>query len=96
MQNQDSVNTKYFPLKVITDNDPVDVIVRDLLSDKLGLDFHTVDDEASLKDDLGIDSLDFTEFIMELEKKFKIDITDEETEKLRKVKDITLLITQKI
>jgi acyl carrier protein len=71
-------------------------MTRDLLSEKLGLDFHSIREDASFEDDLGVDSLDFVEIIVEIEKKFKIKISDEESEKLKTVKSITRLIKQKI
>ena len=96
MQNKEAIDSKYFTLKKVSNDDPVDFIIRDLLSEKLGIDFHSIQEDASFDDDLGIDSLDFIEIIMEIEKKFKIKISDEESEKLRTVASITRLIKQKI
>jgi len=44
--------------------------------------------EASFIDDLGADSLDLVELIMEMEENFELQITDEELEKIRTVKDV--------
>jgi acyl carrier protein len=44
-------------------------------------------DEASFIEDLGADSLDIVELVMEFEKEFNIDIPDEDAEKLRTVGD---------
>jgi acyl carrier protein len=44
--------------------------------------------EASFIDDLGADSLDLVELIMEMEEAFGIEIADEELEKIRTIKDI--------
>jgi acyl carrier protein len=44
--------------------------------------------EASFIDDLGADSLDLVELIMEMEENFGIQIADEELEKIRTVKDV--------
>ena len=44
--------------------------------------------EASFIDDLGADSLDLVELIMEMEEVFGIEIADEELEKIRTVKDV--------
>ena len=96
MQNNEAIDSKYFLLKKVSNDDPIDFMTRDLLSEKLGIDFHSIQDEATFDDDLGIDSLDFIEIIMEIEKKFKIKISDEESEKLRTVASITRLIKQKI
>jgi acyl carrier protein len=96
MKNSKAIDSKYFSLKKVSNDDPIDFMTRDLLSEKLGIDFHSIQDEASFEDDLGIDSLDLVEITMEIEKKFKIKISDEESEKLRTVANITRLIKQKI
>ncbi len=96
MQNNEAIDSKYFTLKRVSNEDPIDFMTRDLLSEKLGIDFHSIQEDASFEDDLGIDSLDFVEIIMEIEKKFKIKVSDEESERLRTVKSITRLIKQKI
>ena len=96
MQNNEPIDSKYFLLKKVSNDDPIDFMLRDLLSEKSGIDFHSIQDEASFNDDIGIDSLDFTEIIMEIEKRFKIKISDEESEKLKTVAHITRLIKQKI
>jgi acyl carrier protein len=44
--------------------------------------------EASFIDDLGADSLDLVELIMEMEENFGIQIADEELEKIRTIKDV--------
>ena len=44
--------------------------------------------EASFIDDLGADSLDLVELIMEMEEVFGLEIADEELEKIRTVKDV--------
>jgi acyl carrier protein len=96
MQNNEAIDSKYFTLKKVSNDDPIDFMTRDLLSEKLGLDFHSIREDASFEDDLGVDSLDFVEIIVEIEKKFKIKISDEESEKLKTLKSITRLIKQKI
>jgi acyl carrier protein len=94
--NSDTVDTQYYPLRKISNTDSINIIIKDTLSEKTGIEYHLIADNASFVDDLGIDSLDFIEIIMELEKKFKIKITDEESEKLRTVANIIQLIKQKI
>lgn len=44
--------------------------------------------EASFIDDLGADSLDLVELIMEMEENFDVQVSDEELEKIRTVKDV--------
>ncbi len=54
--------------------------ITDIIVDKLGVDAGEVKPEASFIDDLGADSLDTVELIMELEKEFDITIPDEDAE----------------
>ena len=51
--------------------------VKDIIVDKLGIDEEKVTREASFKDDLGADSLDIAELVMELEDEFDMEIPDE-------------------
>lgn len=55
-------------------------IVIDVVEDKLGCD--EVNEESSLKNDLGADSLDNVEICMELENRLEVVVTDEETDKV--------------
>jgi acyl carrier protein len=52
--------------------------------------------EASFIEDLGADSLDIVELVMEFEKEFNIDIPDEDAEKLRTVGDAIGYLNTKI
>lgn len=51
--------------------------------------------EASFIDDLGADSLDLVELIMEMEEVFSIEIADEELEKIRTIKDVIEFLKSK-
>ena len=51
--------------------------------------------EASFIDDLGADSLDLVELIMEMEEVFGVEIADEELEKIRTIKDVIEFLTKK-
>lgn len=51
--------------------------------------------EASFIDDLGADSLDIVELLMEMEEAFGIEIADEELEKITTVKDVVDFLKQK-
>src|SRR5699024_1829752 len=61
--------------------------VKDIIVDKLGIDEEKVTKDASFKDDLGADSLDIAELVMELEDEFEMDIPVEEAEKILTVGD---------
>jgi len=54
--------------------------VKQIIIDKLGVDESEVTNEASFTNDLGADSLDTVELIMEFEKEFDISIPDEQAE----------------
>ena len=68
--------------------------VKDLISDKLGVDLEEVVNDATLADGLGADSLDTVEIIMELEKEFNIVISDDVAEDLKTVQQHIDIVTQ--
>ena len=61
--------------------------VKAIIVDKLGVDESEVTNDASFTNDLGADSLDTVELIMELEKEFDIQIPDDEAEGIATVGD---------
>ena len=61
--------------------------VKAIIVDKLGVDESEVTPEATFTNDLGADSLDTVELIMELEKEFNITIPDDQAEKITTVGD---------
>lgn len=61
--------------------------VKAIVADKLGVDEAKVTETAAFVNDLGADSLDLVEFVMEVEKAFDITIPDEEAGKLVTVGD---------
>mgnify|MGYP000843573707 FL=1 len=62
--------------------------VIDLIVEQLDVTEEECVPEASFLDDLGADSLDLVELIMEMEETFNIQVTDEELEKIRTVQDV--------
>jgi len=66
--------------------------VRDIIVDKLGVDAAEVSADKSFTGDLGADSLDTVELIMEFEKEFGISIPDDEAEKISTVGDAVAYI----
>ena len=61
--------------------------VKAIIVDKLGVEESEVTNEASFTNDLGADSLDTVELIMEFEKEFGISIPDDQAEKINTVGD---------
>ncbi|MBR5686785.1 MAG: acyl carrier protein [Prevotella sp.] len=61
--------------------------VTSIIVEKLGVDKAEVKPEASFTNDLGADSLDTVELIMEFEKEFGISIPDDQSEKISTVGD---------
>lgn len=61
--------------------------VKEIIVDKLSVDANEVTPAAEFSKDLGADSLDTVELIMEFEKAFDIQIPDEEAEKITTVGD---------
>ena len=59
--------------------------VKDVIIDKLGVEENTIKSEAHFVNDLGADSLDTVELIMEFEEEFGIEIPDESAEKMTTV-----------
>lgn len=62
--------------------------IKGMIADRLNVDEAAVTMEASFKDDLGADSLDLVELVMELEDEFDLEIADEEAEKIATVGDV--------
>ena len=62
--------------------------VKEVIIDKLGVEEGKIAPEASFVDDLGADSLDTVELIMQLEEEFGIEIPDEDAEKMTTVKSV--------
>ena len=59
--------------------------VKRIVVDQLGVEENQVTSEAKFVDDLGADSLDTVELVMALEEEFKLEIPDEEAEKITTV-----------
>ena len=69
--------------------------IRAIIVDKLGVDEDSISDESSFTNDLGADSLDTVELIMEFEKEFDLTIPDEDAEKIATVGDAVSYLTEK-
>ncbi|MBR1509291.1 MAG: acyl carrier protein [Bacteroidales bacterium] len=69
--------------------------VKDIIVDKLGVEPSAVTESASFTNDLGADSLDTVELLMEFERVFKIKIPDEETSGIATVGDAINKVAEK-
>ncbi len=67
-----------------------------LLIDKLGVSQEDIKPEARFTDDLGADSLDMVELIMEFESEFKVTIPDDDTEEILTVIDAEEYLKSKL
>ena len=68
--------------------------VKAIIVDKLGVEESEVTETASCNNDLGADSLDTVELIMEFEKEFGISIPDDQAEKIGTVQDAVAYIEE--
>ena len=68
--------------------------VKEIIADKLGVDEADVKPEASFTNDLGADSLDTVELIMEFEKSFNITNPDDQAENITTVGDAIAYIEE--
>jgi|TARA_R100000081_G_C4662395_1_gene88284 acyl carrier protein len=69
--------------------------IIELLSNKLGVDEEKILETSHIVDDLGADSLDAIELVMDVEKEFDITIADEEADKIETVQDIIDVVASK-
>ena len=69
--------------------------VTKIVVDRLGVEESEVKPEASFKDDLGADSLDVVELVMELEDEFDMEISDDDAEKIVTVGDAVNYISNR-
>ena len=70
--------------------------VKEIIIDKLGVEDSKITLEANFIDDLGADSLDTVELIMQFEEEFNIEIPDEDAEILLSVDQAVKYITNKL
>jgi acyl carrier protein len=73
----------------------VEAKVKEIIINKLGVEDSQITPEASFTNDLGADSLDTVELVMEFEKAFNLQIPDEDAEKIGTVGDAVKYIKAK-
>jgi acyl carrier protein len=70
--------------------------VTEIIVNKLGVEESQVTETANFTKDLGADSLDTVELIMEFEKQFDVSIEDADAEKIQSVGDVVTYLTAKL
>jgi acyl carrier protein len=70
--------------------------IKKIISDKSNIDLEKINDDSSLKDNLGIDSLDIVEIVMDLEEMFNCTIPYEDYEHAMTVKDVFKIVEQNL
>lgn len=68
--------------------------IYQLIEDKLGIEESAIKDSASFYDDLNVDSLDFCELVVDVEKEFGIQIPDDVFDKLNTVGSLVKYVAQ--
>ena len=66
----------------------VEIKVKEIVCEELGVSEEEVAPDASFIEDLGADSLDIVELVMALEEEYDLEISDEDAEKIRTVGDV--------
>ena len=74
----------------------IEAKVKAIIVDKLGVEESQVTNDANFQTDLGADSLDTVEMIMEFEKEFNISIPDEDAQKIATVGDAIMYVEDKL
>lgn len=75
-------------------SDNIESQVKEIIATQLSVEPEKVTSEAKFIEDLGADSLDIVELVMAFEDKFSVEVPDEDTEKLKSVKDVVDSIEQ--
>tara|TARA_B100000941_G_scaffold290439_1_gene272447 strand:- start:2341 stop:2583 length:243 start_codon:yes stop_codon:yes gene_type:complete len=70
--------------------------IKEIIIDKLGVDENKISEDAKFIDDLGADSLDTVELIMQFEEEFNIEISDEDAETITTVGKATSYIEKQL
>ncbi|MFO8088429.1 MAG: acyl carrier protein [Desulfatiglandaceae bacterium] len=70
--------------------------VKEVTADKLGIEEEKISEDSNFIEDLGADSLDTVELVMEMEEEFDIEIPDEDANELRTVKNVVEYLQDKV
>lgn len=74
----------------------VEAIIKEIISNHLGIDTDEITRESYLQDDLNADPLTLADLIVSIEDEFKVEIPLDESQKFQKVEDIIDYIADKI
>tara|TARA_B100000029_G_C17060998_1_gene773127 strand:- start:343 stop:579 length:237 start_codon:yes stop_codon:yes gene_type:complete len=77
-------------------SDDVKIKINEIIIDKLGVESSAITSDSKFIDDLGADSLDTVELIMQFEEEFNLEISDEDAETITTVGKAIEYITSKI
>jgi len=77
-------------------SEDIKVKINEIIIDKLGVEASAISDNSKFIDDLGADSLDTVELIMQFEEEFNLEIPDEDAETITTVKKAVDYISSKI
>jgi len=69
--------------------------IREIIADQIGVDQSEIKETSSFKEDLGIDSLDLFEIVMQLEEKYDVEIDSSELEDVKNIKDVIDFLDKK-
>ena len=69
--------------------------IRQIISERLEIKEEIIKSESKLRDDLGIDSFGFVELVFEVKDKYGVEITDQDSKSMARVKDVVNYIYTK-
>jgi acyl carrier protein len=90
------VNRKHQRQKKVSKTENIEERVHNIVCEQLGTTRDKISKETSFINDLGADSLDTVELVMEFEDEFEINIPDEDAEKIQTVGDAVTYISGKL
>ena len=70
--------------------------IRAIVSDQLGVESGEIQADSKIADDLGADSLDVVELVMQLEDEFDIEVPDEAAESIRTIADVERYVAEHV